>query len=611
MTAKLDWSLDFPISDTALLPNTLNVRYRGTSGAGQFELAGSSTLKDGTVFRSRDAINLKIKFVLRNSDDHTRITISDTYPIRDTGGKVRIAVKDDAATRPNVGNLFAALFLLPETSQKDKASPLAQGPLAEKTFWIDDIDTVIVGRKGSLLLLEPVGFILASSNKDDSAQLSAACYFDFKTRISKLSHVLQALRHSTSDSASAAAGYYLDVLNGKVCFEFAVGNFMRDLIFDYLVDNDPAYTRGEDPLDFLEKIAGQQNVTEVKEIDQPRNYIFFGAPGTGKSHQLNKLALGDDANPGLFAEENVRRVTFYPDYTYSQFVGCFRPFTKEGEIGYRYIPGPFLETYIEASLHPYKNYLLIIEELNRANPAAVFGDVFQLLDRDAYGASKYYVTVPMEMADCIQESLKELKDDEQADIENFFDPYMDFDEFSESMVKHLALPPNMYIWSTMNSADQGVFPMDTAFKRRWDFKYMGINDGADAILEELGDQKLSDVTVNVAGSTIAWNDLRCAINDLMTSCNINEDKLLGPFFVSPDALTNERFVDVFKDKVLLYLYEDAGKMKRSKLFRNETATYSALCEQFEEEGVAVFKGIEVDNVIVESDVGELAEESED
>ena len=145
-------------------------------------------------------------------------------------------------------------------------------------------------------------------------------------------------------------------------------------------------------------------------IDLPRNWIFFGAPGTGKSYQLNKLAKDS------FAPENVTRVTFYPDYTYSQFVGCFKPITRykgdadkpfnelESYISYEFVPGPFLETYIKAVQNPDENYLLIVEEVNRANPAAVFGDVFQLLDRDADGRSEYEVAVPREVCDYLSSS---------------------------------------------------------------------------------------------------------------------------------------------------------------------------------------------------------------
>lgn len=332
-------------------------------------------------------------------------------------------------------------------------------------------------------------------------------------------------------------------------------------------------------------------------INLQRNLIFFGAPGTGKSYQLNKIGVQTKDNPdGLFPKDHVRRVTFYPDYTYSQFVGSYRPFTKGDKIGYHYIAGPFLQTYIDATLHPYDRYLLIIEELNRANPAAIFGDVFQLLDRGAIGASEYYVSVPLEMKACIEEPLDNLSDAEKADIESYFDPDMDFEEFRHSTLEYLQLPPNMFIWATMNSADQGVFPMDTAFKRRWDFRYMGINEGEDATPDALDGRKLSEHTVDIGGRPAIWNELRKAINLLLLDNGVNEDKLLGPFFLSPEALSDEpygdegksRFVSAFEDKVLLYLYEDAGKMKRKDIFRNSNATFADVCDEFEDRGVEVF-----------------------
>lgn len=321
-----------------------------------------------------------------------------------------------------------------------------------------------------------------------------------------------------------------------------------------------------------------------------RNLIYFGAPGTGKSHELDKLARDS------FAKDNIRRVTFYPDYTYSQFVGSYRPFTKDGQIGYRYIPGPFLQTYLDASLRPNDDYLIIIEELNRANPAAVFGDVFQLLDRNASGASEYTVNVPMEMSECIAEELGKLDGEAKKAIEDHFDPDLGFQDFCDMMLSHIELPPNMFIWATMNSADQGVFPMDTAFKRRWDFRYMGIDEGENAMPDALDGEKLSERTVATAGRRAVWNELRKAINTLLLDCGVNEDKLLGPFFLSPEALSDEvnestektRFVSAFEDKVLLYLYEDAGKMRRGDIFWSKEATFAAVCEKFEKDGIGVF-----------------------
>lgn len=166
--------------------------------------------------------------------------------------------------------------------------------------------------------------------------------------------------------------------------------------------------------------------------------------------------------------------------------------------------------------------------------------------------------------------------------------------------KRLSLPPNMYIWATMNSADQGVFPMDTAFKRRWDFRYMGIDEGENA---DIDGRILSEIEVPCGARTVVWNKLRHAINEFMAGedLRINEDKQLGPFFIAPSALTPERFGDVFKDKVLLYLYEDAGKTKRSKMFRKELNTYAKICEAFDEIGEGVF-GSGFDGHIVFDDV---------
>ena len=172
------------------------------------------------------------------------------------------------------------------------------------------------------------------------------------------------------------------------------------------------------------------------------NLILFGAPGTGKSQQLKE----DSKEFG----ERYERVTFHPDYTYAHFVGTYKPVmvkneeTEKNEIEYKFVAGPFLRAYLAAKKAP-EPFLLIIEEINRANVAAVFGDVFQLLDRDENGKSEYKVAVSEDVKEWLCDNgINETK---------------------------LCLPENMYIWATMNSADQGVFPMDTAFKRRWNFEY--------------------------------------------------------------------------------------------------------------------------------------------
>ena len=292
------------------------------------------------------------------------------------------------------------------------------------------------------------------------------------------------------------------------------------------------------------------------------NRIFFGAPGTGKSFGLEEekdnLLNG---NEGLF-----ERVTFHPDYSYSQFVGTYKPVPKtDGDgITYKYVPGPFMRILVEALKNSESEnpYLLIVEEINRANVASVFGDIFQLLDRKD-GISEYAINLSEDMKGYI------------------------IDEFSKSGVEispdnltELKLPDNLFIWATMNSADQGVFLMDTAFKRRWEFERFGINDN---------EEKISNY---MTGYELNWNALRRTINDALSgdSFKINEDKLMGPFFLKLESILEDRvgnildskkFNSIFKNKVLMYLFDDAVKQKRAQFFADGLTRYSQICEQFD------------------------------
>lgn len=321
----------------------------------------------------------------------------------------------------------------------------------------------------------------------------------------------------------------------------------------------------------------------------PLNRVLFGAPGTGKSHKLSKEMVELLENP----EKDYERVTFHPDYVFSQFVGTYKPVPivkKDGEqvkeeITYQYVPGPFIRAYVKAlksaqTDNP-KPYLLLIEEINRAKVAAVFGDIFQLLDRTD-GVSEYPIRTSEDLRQYLANELK----------------------VSEDQVDTLTLPDNLYIWATMNSADQGVFPMDTAFKRRWDFEYLELDGGE----SEIGGYKF-----NVAGQTYEWNALRKALNEVLSEdYNINEDKLMGPFFIKLDQykieiksddsntaesdkkyydpILNDKFLDMFKSKVLMYLFDDAVKQKRKYFFQGveNSNRYSVICKEFEQNGLQIF-----------------------
>lgn len=241
---------------------------------------------------------------------------------------------------------------------------------------------------------------------------------------------------------------------------------------------------------------------------------------------------------------------------------------SSGDIAYEYVPGPFMRMYVKALKNAQTDnpqpFLLIIEEINRANVAAVFGDVFQLLDRDEDNISEY----PIQASEDIKKYLAK-----------------EFDQAPEDFAQ-IRIPDNLFIWATMNSADQGVFPMDTAFKRRWDFTYLGIDEKANEIAQQC-------VFLN-NGTKVYWNGLRMAINDYLAKIGINEDKQLGPFFLKKDVISDsKKFCGVFKHKIIMYLFEDAAKQKRasvfsSDIFKKEDLRYSKICEAFDERGIEIF-----------------------
>lgn len=306
-------------------------------------------------------------------------------------------------------------------------------------------------------------------------------------------------------------------------------------------------------------------------FEMPRQLIYFGAPGTGKSYSLNK-----DAH--IFDPKNIRRVTFHPSLLYNEFVGGFKPFPTNDvnvPINYYYIPGTLIKSLVDAIKNPSQTYLIIIEELNRANVSAVFGEMFQLLDRDSGGRSQYPID--------ISEDLKLYLNQEIFNNKNISDDLLK--EIKSILTNGLVFPENLFIWATMNNADQGVMPLDTAFKRRWSFKYFSIDQAVDEDIFE------TFCKVNLPNNQqIPWNDIRVFINDLLSQLNVPEDKLLGPYFISKKILTssNELLTEEFKSKVLMYLFEDVGVHFRNKIFNLDVLRYSEVLKQFDIQGINIF-----------------------
>ena len=270
------------------------------------------------------------------------------------------------------------------------------------------------------------------------------------------------------------------------------------------------------------------------------NIILYGVPGCGKSHTIKEQYCDDD--------DKMERVVFHPDYTYSDFIGQILPTNIDGHISYPFTPGPFTRIMKKAVANPQSEFFLIIEEINRGNAPAIFGEVFQLLDRkngvSEYGISNHDIALAV---------------------------YADAD----TKVK---IPKNLFLLATMNTADQNVFTLDTAFKRRWLMRSIpnDINSSTRA-------------SIGICGTKLTWGQFATAINNLIIELgtgNIgNEDKRLGAYFASESELTS---VEGFSEKVLMYLWNDAFKYDHDKVFRSEYRTLDELLKGFVANKFAIF-----------------------
>lgn len=292
--------------------------------------------------------------------------------------------------------------------------------------------------------------------------------------------------------------------------------------------------------------------------------IYYGAPGTGKSKAIKDLTFG----------ESVIRTTFHPDSDYASFVGTYKPITeevvlrdcygkkviddetkevvKEERIAYKFIPQAFLEAYVEAwkILGSGKKQYLIIEEINRGNCAQIFGDLFQLLDRNEYGFSDYPIVADKDMQKYLEKEFAGWEITNKDEINQLFGEANMVNLIMKG--ERLVLPSNLYIWATMNTSDQSLFPIDSAFKRRWDWKYVPIREGRD---------KKTNAPlnwyINTGDKQYNWWSFISKVNKLIGSLTNSEDKKLGYFFCK--AKDGEIDADLFVSKVIFYLWNDVFK----------------------------------------------------
>ena len=303
------------------------------------------------------------------------------------------------------------------------------------------------------------------------------------------------------------------------------------------------------------------------------NMIYYGTPGCGKSHTVNEIY--NELNG--YEKELVHRVTFHPEYSNSDFVGQILPKTEDKQVKYEFQAGPFSIALLDALKNPEKKVCLIIEEINRGNASAIFGDIFQLLDRDEFGKSIYEID---------NEPIKNYLSENNVTIDKIF------------------IPSNLWIIATMNTSDQNVFTLDTAFKRRWRMKR--IPNKFD--LNKDYDKKIAKMYI--PGSSYTWEQFVDSINKAILKKNPtglnSEDKQLGVYFVTENELSYEPLnpdkdsIDRFIEKVLLYIWDDVAKIDPTLWFGDGISSFNDLVDEYYDENLKVFKDLFTDQQTIES-----------
>lgn len=277
------------------------------------------------------------------------------------------------------------------------------------------------------------------------------------------------------------------------------------------------------------------------EVPIAKNIIYYGSPGTGKSHRIKEIVKGK--------EEFTERVTFHPEYDYTSFVGGYKPTSKDGDIKYEFAPQVFTNIYVKAWNDLNNNeHFLVIEEINRGNCAEIFGDIFQLLDRNP----EYLITPSDELKNYLEKNLTE------KGVEGI-------------AAGKMKLPENLTILASMNTSDQSLFPMDSAFKRRWDWEYIPI------CYDQMDDFKKKnesfDFEIDIEdGNKYSWLKFIEAVNlnHIKNNASLGMDKCLGNYFIKPDN-ANTISLKPFINKVIFYLWNDVFKDEENKVFEENTS----------------------------------------
>ena len=321
-----------------------------------------------------------------------------------------------------------------------------------------------------------------------------------------------------------------------------------DLIQDDLIEN--LLTKDESIIE--RKEPSNQNLSYSTHA--PTQTIYYGVPGSGKSHKI------DEQTKNIPDEQKIR-VVFHPEYTNADFVGQILPVVDGDAVKYTFKPGSFTRILVAALKNPEKPYYLIIEEINRGNAAAIFGEIFQLLDRGSDGWSSY----------CI------MNDDINYEIRKTVP------ELNWTANTGIRLPPNLSLFATMNTSDQNVFTLDNAFQRRWEMEL---------VQNQCSDSSQMDAKITVNNQSITWKNFQTQINSIIGEksneggLSSMEDKRLGCWFIKAEnnAINEKKFAN----KVLKYLWDDAFKFYHQEIFESDIKNFEELQKRFFEKGFDVF-----------------------
>lgn len=323
---------------------------------------------------------------------------------------------------------------------------------------------------------------------------------------------------------------YIDFLCSKVSL-FELPNFNRELLS---TDATQVITRQDSY-----KTLNNDYADDTK----GDNILLYGVPGAGKSHFISKYYCDD--------YERFERIVFHPDYMNTDFIGQILPsIDEDGVIAYKFTAGAFTRILRKAHLDPSNHYYLIIEEINRGNAPAIFGEIFQLLDRNKAGVSEYAIS------------------------NNYISK-----EVYGSDDHPIRISSNLTLLATMNTADQNVFTLDTAFQRRWQMRMIE-NDINKCVFKD----------TLILDTTVSWGHFNTVINDQILSnsrsVTSSEDKRLGSYFINEELLLQDIKLDanksMFGEKVLKYLWDDAFKLNRYDLFNENYMSLDSIMRHFNE-----------------------------